>query len=296
MGRLVREESMTLETAGATIDFRQSGEGPDLLWLAAGDQPGDVWRRWQTPFFDRLFRSTTFDARGVGATRSKTEPPWAISEHARDAALLIESACSPPTFLVGLSMGSLIAQELCFTRPELVRAAIVMGTCVKKTGFIREWEQAEIDFRRDGGVLSREFALAHYAFLYYPAEALGDDALWAEIREFLARDFADREGEMLAAQWQACLDYDSSMRLPACDVPIHVIAFAEDVQTPPARAREVAELARSSTFHLLEGLGHGSAFGHRPDVVNGCIAEILSQYEDIAALQLHKAATVRMAR
>lgn len=280
---------MKLETAAATIDFRQSGAGADLLWLAAGDQPGDVWRRWQTPVFDRTFRSTTFDARGVGGTRSKICPPWPISEHARDAALLIESRCSPPVFLVGLSMGSLIAQELCFTRPELVRAAILMGTCVKKTGFIREWEQAEIDFRRGGGILSREFALAHYAFLYYPAEVLGDDMLWAEIREFLARDFAERDGDMLAAQWQACLDYDSSSRLPACDVPMHVIAFAEDVQTPPARAKEVAELAKTSTFHLLEGLGHGSAFGHRPDVVNACIAEILSQYEGIDATTQTKA-------
>ena len=279
---------MKLETAAATIDFQQSGEGPDLLWLAAGDQPGDVWRRWQTPAFDRIFRSTTFDARGVGGTRSKTDPPWTIADHARDAAALIESACSPPVFLAGLSMGSLIAQELCLTRPELVRAAILMGTCVKKTGFIREWEQAEIDFRRGGGRLSPGFALAHYAFLYYPAEVLGDDTLWPEVREFLARDFSDRDGAMLAAQWQACLDYDSSIRLPACEVPIHVIAFAEDVQTPPARARQVAELAKTSTFHLLAGLGHGSAFGHRPEVVNGCITEILSHYEGGSSLQNYR--------
>jgi pimeloyl-ACP methyl ester carboxylesterase len=271
-----------LETVGASIEFQQTGEGPDLLWLAAGDQPGDVWRRWQTPFFDSAFRSTTFDARGVGATRSKSDPPWPIAEHARDAAHLIEGHCSPPVFLVGLSMGSLIAQELCFTRPELVRAAIVMGTCVRKTGFIREWEQAEIEFRRGGGTLTPEFALAHYAFLYYPAEVLGDDALWAEIREFLARDFAQRDGEMLAEQWQACLDYDSRTRLPACKVPIHVIGFSQDVQTPPARAREVAELAETGTFHLLEGLGHGSAFGHRPEVVNRCIASILAQYQENA--------------
>src|SRR5258708_16566700 len=176
-------------------------------------------------------------------------------------------------------MGSLIAQELCFTRPELVRAAIVMGTCVKKTGFIREWEQAEIDFRRGGGMLTREFALAHYAFLYYPAEVLGDDVLWAEIRELCARGFAEREGEMQAAQWQACLDYDSSMRLPSCDVPIHVVAFSEDVQTPPARAREVAELAKTATFHLLEGLGHGSAFGHPPDAVNTSTPTTLPQHQ-----------------
>ncbi len=269
---------MILETVGARIHFAQSGEGPDVLWLAAGDQPGDVWRRWQTPHFDESFRSTTYDARGVGATTSKTAPPWPIAEHAGDAAKLIESCCNPPVFLVGLSMGSLIAQELCFTRAELVRAAVVMGTCVRKTGFIRDWEQAEIDFRRTGGSLTPAFALAHYAFLYYPASVLGDDELWAEIRAFLARDFAERDGAMLAEQWQACLDYDSSDRLPACEVPIHVVGFSEDVQTPPSRAREVASLARYGTFHLLEGLGHGSAFGHRPEVVNRLIAGILSEH------------------
>jgi len=39
--------------------------------------------------------------------------------------------------------------------------------------------------------------------------------------------------------------------------------------------REVAELAPHGRFHLLEGLGHGSAFGHRPDVVNACLREII---------------------
>lgn len=271
---------MRLETSRATIHYDQTGRGMDVLWLAAGDQPGDVWRRWQTPAFDGDFRSTTFDARGVGATESKTPPPWPIAEHALDAAALIEGCLEPPVFLVGLSMGSLIAQELCFARPELVRAAILMGTCARKTGFIREWEQAEIDFRRNGGSLTPEFALAHYAFLYYPAEALGDDALWPVISSFLGRDFAERDGAMLAEQWQACLDYDSTERLAGCDVPMEVIAFSEDVQTPPARAAEVASLAKRGAFHLLPGLGHGSAFGHKPDVVNSCIRAILERHAE----------------
>jgi hypothetical protein len=37
----------------------------------------------------------------------------------------------------------------------------------------------------------------------------------------------------------------------------------------------VAELAADGHFHLLEGLGHGSAFGHRPDAVNACVHGIL---------------------
>ena len=83
---------------------------------------------------------------------------------------------------------------------------------------------------------------------------------------------------MLAAQWQACLDYDSSDLLPGCEVPIHAIAFSHDVQTPPARVREVADCAPHGRFHLLEGLGHGSAFGHRPDVVNACLRGIVEEH------------------
>jgi pimeloyl-ACP methyl ester carboxylesterase len=266
----------TLAVEEAALFYEQTGSGPDIVWLAAGDHPGANWRRFQTPAFEPGFRNTTYDARGVGATRAHSPPPWPIEAHARDCAALIEAVCAPPVFLVGLSMGSLIAQQLACERPELVRAALVMGTCARKTGFIREWEEAEIALRRNGGSLPPDFATAHYALLYYPAEVLGDDDAWARIRPLVAADFEERDGAMLAAQWQGCLEYDSSDRLPACTVPIHAIAFSHDVQTPPARVREVAELATHGRFHLLEGLGHGSAFGHRPDVVNACLRSILT--------------------
>ena len=257
------------------LSYEQSGDGPDVVWLAAGDNPGGNWRRFQTPAFDEGFRSTTYDARGVGGTRSSTAPPWTIPDHAADCVALIEAVCEPPVALVGLSMGSLIATQVAHDRPDLVTRAIVMGTCVRKTGFIREWEEAEIALRRAGIELPRAFATTHYAMQYLPAEVLGDDELWARLKPSIDGDFGARDGEMLAAQWQACLDYDSSELLPRIEVPVHAVAFSQDVQTPPARVREVAELAADGHFHLLEGLGHGSAFGHRPAAVNACIRGIL---------------------
>ncbi len=91
----------------------------------------------------------------------------------------------------------------------------------------------------------------------------------------MSADFADRDGAMLAAQWEACLEYDFGDLLPEIAAPVHAVAFSEDVQTPPQRVREVAELAADGHFHLLAGLGHGSAFGHRPDAVNACVREIV---------------------
>ncbi len=38
------------------------------------------------------------------------------------------------------------------------------------------------------------------------AEMLGDDELWSRIESIVGSDFAERDGAMLAAQWEACLE------------------------------------------------------------------------------------------
>jgi pimeloyl-ACP methyl ester carboxylesterase len=268
---------MKLALDGVEICYQQSGCGQDIVWLAGGDMPGSSWHPFQLPAF-MDYTNTTFDARGAGQTESFTAPPWPISTHAADCIGLIEAVCEPPVFLAGLSMGSCIAQEISLTRPDLVRASILMGACARKSGFIGEWESAEIALRRNGVELPEDFAVAHYALLMYPASVLGDDELWSKLKPLVAQDYGHRNPLSLAEQWQACVDYDSLDRLPACEVPLHVIAFSEDTQTPPPRGKLIADTAPVSSYHLLEGLGHCSLYGHKPDVVNQCIREILSGY------------------
>ncbi len=260
------------------LHYDQSGSGPDVVWLAGGDQRGSSWNDFQTPHFDDAFRNTTYDARGVGETSSMTPPPWPIELYAADSAALIRAACDPPVFLVGLSMGSLIAQQVALDYPELVRCAVLMGTYSRATGYVLEWERAEVEFRRGGGELTRPFATAHYGVFMYPSEVLGDDELWGRVRPIVIREYGSRDGQSLAAQWEACVEFDSLDRLSTCTVPLHVVAFSQDVQTPPARGKAVADAAPLGEFHLLEGLGHCSAFGHRPETVNACVRGILERY------------------
>jgi len=261
-----------------TLRYDQSGEGPDIVWIAGGDQPGSDWHLFQTPAFDDAFRSTTFDARGAGATESREPPPWPISLLAADCAALIEAVCRPPVFLVGLSMGSLMVQELALERPDLVRCAVAMGTASHASGYQSDWMRAEVEFRRAGGELPRPFATTHYGVYMYPPDVLGDEALWEKLRPLVERDYGSRDGEFLAAQWQACIDFDSRDRLAGCRVPLHVIAFSHDVQTPPPLGAQVAAAVPDGELHLLEGLGHCSCFGHRPDVVNEEIRAIIERY------------------
>ncbi len=264
----------TLKTADVSLHWVRAGTGPDIVWCPGGDQTGEEWEE-QFSFFPD-YRCTSFDPRGAGRTVSRRPPPWPIATYADDVAALIREVCNPPVVIVGLSMGALIVQEMLLAWPELVRLGIAMGTSGSKGGFIAEWEDAEIKFREAGHHLPADFALAHYALLMYPSEVLGDNEMWERCKPVVAAAYAERDGDMLAAQWQACLDYSAMDRLTGCTRPLHVIAFDQDMQTPPARGRLVAEAAADGHFHLLKGLGHCSLFRHRPEAVAGKIREIIA--------------------
>ena len=268
-----------LECANATLHYDQHGDGPDVVWVSGGGDTGSRWLPYQIPYFERDLRNTTFDNRGVGETACDAPAPWTIGDMARDTAELIERVCQPPVVVVGLSMGALIIQELAIDRPELLRAGIVMGTGANSAGWGWDYQIAEIEFRRAGGRLEGLMGATHYASMLYPARALGDPALWARIREDLLSwmDSGDNE-DSLIPQWEACLTFDQVDRLPGCEVPLHVIAFTEDVQAPPQDAQQVADLAPNAEYHLFDGMGHGSIYGHAHDVLNPFIDDLIRRY------------------
>lgn len=268
----------TVETGGARMRVAQVGQGPDIVWVPGGDSPAEAWRLQMMHFADR-FRSTSYDPRGVGETTSDPAP-WSIADFARDCAGMIEAVCAPPVILAGLSMGALITQQVAIDYPHLVRLAIPMGTAAYIDGFTRDWMQAEIDLRKDGVALPDYFLAPHYAAFALPAKALGDPAIWQPVKAAYTERFADRAPQDLIDQWEACLNFDCREGLKTCPVPIHAIAFSEDVQTPPAMVKTVADLARDGYFHEIAGLGHVSVARHRPEAVNALIGEIIAGAEE----------------
>ena len=266
----------TLTTPNVSIHYVQQSSGPDLVWCPGGDQIGEEWEEQFNLFPD--FRCTSFDPRGVGKTISYQKPPWSINTYATDLAILVKNVCNPPVVVIGLSMGALIVQEMLLRFPKLCRIGIAMGTSGKKSGFIHDWEEAEINFRNNGHELPSDFSLVHYALLMYPSEVLGDDKLWDKCKPIVAKAYSNRDSDMLSAQWQACLEYSAIDDLPKCERPLHVIAFDQDMQTPPAKGKLVSDAAADGYFHLLTGMGHCSLFRHKPKIVSEKIREIISLY------------------
>lgn len=269
----------TINTSEGAIRYEQTGDGPDIVWVSGGGGLAEDWAPYQLPYFSRSFRNTTFDNRGVGETTCEAPLPWSIEDFGRDTIALIRAVCDPPVALVGLSLGGAIVQQVAIDAPDLVACAIPMGTGAWSTEWGADYQWAEIEFRRAGGRLDPMMALCHYAAMAYPASVLGDRELWPKLREELIPYFETEVHEdTVVSQWEPCATYDHRAQLPDCQVPMHVIAFSEDVQAPPQDGQEVAELAGSGTFHLFEGMGHCSIYGHTHEILNPAIEQIVRRY------------------
>jgi pimeloyl-ACP methyl ester carboxylesterase len=263
----------------SSIYYEQTGAGPGIVWVGGGGTAGKDWQRFQTGYFDPTYRSTVFDNRGIGQTHCESPLPWPLADFANDVVELVKAVCDGPVAFVGSSLGSAIIQEVAIDHPEVVRCAVVMGSGAWSTGWGWDYQEAEIEFRRNGGSLDGMMAVAHYAAMLYPARVLGDRELWPKLKALLLEWTETGEGESsVIPQWEASLRYDQRDRLSSVQVPVHVISFAEDVQAPPQDGEELAGLIPGAEFHLMEGMGHGSWWGHAHDALNPYIENLVRRY------------------
>lgn len=268
-----------LQGSEARIHYVEHGAGPEIVWVAGGGGLASDWHPYQMPYFEREFRNVTFDNRGIGRTECEVPMPWPLEAFARDTAELIEAVCTPPVALVGLSLGGAIVQQVAIDRPDLLRCVVTMGTGARSTGWGWDYQEAEIEWRRAGNRLDGMMAVTHNAMMMFPARVLGDRELWPKLRADLVAWLSTDDNERsLIPQWEASLRYDQMHALPECTVPMHVIAFSEDVQAPPQDGLEVAELAGAGEYHEFEAMGHCSIYGHAHDVLNPFIRELVLRH------------------
>ncbi len=266
-------ETHQLTAGGVTMRVVTQGEGPPVVFVPGGDQTAEAYSEQFTRLSDS-FRCITYDPRGAGETQSPA-PPWTMDDYAADCAAVIDAFADGQAVVCGLSLGGLVTQQTAINFPNKVRLAIPMGTSAYIDGFTRDWMQAEIDLRKDGITLPEYFLAPHYAVYAFPAKALHEPELWEQVKASYTERFRDRDPQATIDQWEACLEFDCREGLKTCPVPIHVIAFSEDVQTAPAMCKVVSDLALHGAFHEIPGLGHVSMTRHKPQIVANKLREIL---------------------
>ena len=94
------------------------------------------------------FRVVCYDKRGHGLSESGPDHAE-MADYARDLAALLEVLGVGRAAIVGMSIGGVIAQELCRQRPDLV-AALVLCDTAAKIGTDESWDERIAAVERGG--------------------------------------------------------------------------------------------------------------------------------------------------
>jgi 3-oxoadipate enol-lactonase len=230
------------------------GEGPAVLLIAGQGMTVDGW--WATiPVLAHSFRVIAFDNRDTGHS-SRLPWPYSVVHMAQDALAVLDAAGEQRAHLYGISLGSLVAQEVALRHPDRVQALVLGASSA-------------------GGFAAYKPSPSSYAQTFLVrAGAMGpEEAEWAAVPytyaektrrvhpERIVADIAHRLSsppEPLAYLHQAAAvaAHDAYERLNQMAAPTLVVHGEEDVFVPPANALVLAERIPGAQLQLWPDAGH----------------------------------------
>lgn len=255
------------------LAYEENGSGDPVLFIAGTGGAGRTWHIHQIPRFVAAgYRCVTFDNRGIGATEEAGD--FTPEQMVADTAALIEDVIGGPTRIVAISMGAYIAQELMLTRPELVSQAVLMGTRGRLDRTRKSFRAADVELTAAGIQLPPAYAAKVRVLENFSPKTINDEKAigdWVEM--FTA--FPIKRTPGLRAQLEV---YPKENRLAAyrsITNQVLVIGFADDLLTPAALGREVADAIPNGRYVQIGHTGH-LGFLERPDTVNNAMLDFFA--------------------
>jgi pimeloyl-ACP methyl ester carboxylesterase len=240
-------------SGGISLYYQVHGQGAPLLLLSG--LGGGVWSWFgQIPFFQARYQTIAFDNRGAGRSHIPP-PPYAIHEFARDALRLLDHLQVEQAFVLGLSMGGMIAQELTLTAPHRVRA-LVLG-CTHCGGSLRispsPWV---VQTLMNNAGLTQEGIIRKNLPLFFSEAGLQSRREDIESYVHALLQAPHQPAEAFEAQLKAIRDFDCCDRLDAISTPTLIITGSMDILVPPENSRILAERIPHAEHVVIPGAGH----------------------------------------
>ncbi|MDQ2636770.1 MAG: alpha/beta hydrolase [Actinomycetota bacterium] len=255
------------------LAYDDRGRGPAVVFIAGRGGAGRTWHLHQVPDFQRAgYRCITFDNRGVGATEQASG--FTIETMVGDTAALIEKLDAAPARLVGVSMGSFIAQELMLSRPELVDRAVLMATRGRTDRTREFFRSAEWELTESGIRLPPSYDAKVRLLESFSPKTLNDDA---KVRDWIDMFmmWPTKPTPGLRTQLGVGPEGNRLLAYRVITNPTLVIGFSDDVVLPPHLGREVADTMPNGRFLEIPDAGH-LGFIEQPQMVNEAVLKFFA--------------------
>ena len=236
-----------------SLYYEVHGDGFPLL-LVAGLGGGSWSWYGQVPYFKQRYRTISFDNRGAGRS-SLPEGPYRMEQLADDARCLLDHLEIEKTFVLGLSMGGMIIQELALMIPQRIQA-MFLGCTHAGGAAMTPPTRAVMDILVDHAGLTQQQVLEKNVPIFFSETCREQrpEVIAAYNRVQLTAPLQPEEA--FRAQLAAIRTYDVSARISRLEVPTMIVTGSEDVLIPPVNARSLAELLPHAELVVIPGAGH----------------------------------------
>jgi 3-oxoadipate enol-lactonase len=257
----------TFERQDVRIGFEVTGTGRPVLLGHSFLCDRSMWRH-QVPHLAEQWQVVNIDARGHGAS-SRLRGPCTMDDLVADALAVADHLGIERAVWGGLSMGGMVAMGVALRAPERVSALMLLDT---DSGSETAWRRFK------------------YGALAQVVRMVGLGPVMGQVEAQMFGRTARRERPALVRDWSAGLMNrtdvpsilainaalkardDVTSHLKTVDVPALVLVGSEDVSTPPARARRLADALPNARLVQIPGVGHLSSLERPEDVTEAMLA------------------------
>ncbi|GMK39761.1 alpha/beta hydrolase [Paenibacillus sp. CCS19] len=198
--------------------------------------------------FKSNYRVITLDMRGHGKSTKPLQYNW--QDHVKDVSALLDFLGIESCYLLGVSMGSYIAQGVAIAIPQRIKKlALIASKSNGVTSSMQELLERHAEEMKD---LTAEEKQAHaFNYMFYNQAAVGK----VMHNWHIEHATLSKPKEQMAAN-KALEGFDFRNELKHVAARTLVISGKYDGLNPPERGREIAALIPDSTFVEFEYSGH----------------------------------------
>ncbi|MFR0357442.1 alpha/beta fold hydrolase [Streptomyces sediminimaris] len=258
---------------GVELTYTVHGGGEPVVLVTGIGARARTWHAYQVPaLVNAGYQVVTFDHRGTPPSEPCPDS-LTLDDLVSDTEALIEELALGPCRVVGVSLGALVAQELALARADLFTQAVFMATRGRTDTLRAALTAAESELADRAVRLPPRYEAVVRAMQNLSRRSLDSPSLrdWLDLFESTAVD----RGSSYRAQLQSTSIPDRLAAYRGIRVPSMVIAFQDDIITPPHLCREVAAAIPGCRYQELPDCGH---LGHVEDApaVNAALLDFFA--------------------
>jgi len=229
---------------------------PTAVLIHGLSETREVWSRQQS-FFEPSMRVISYDIRGFGDSPTGAAD-GSVRQMADDLGQLLSAFATGPAWLVGFSMGGVIAQRFALDFPDLARGLILIASSCAVGRGGREFFRHRIEQVTKGGLESlAETNDGDARGCFYT----DNEELINEYKELRVGAVRDPAGYLNACNAMLAIGENPlTPELGAIRCPTSVIAGEHDPYCPPKASKMISDAIPGAVLTIIEGVGHCMQF------------------------------------